>query len=354
MKQRDKRRGSCIGIAVLLSIALTGCQSYDRSTASEEVFIQEEEEIGMPQYKMIEVKRGNKKEKQLVECTLKSEKIENVMFQVAGIKYKAIYVKENDFVHKGDLIAELELSDLDEKLNDFEKNKVLKENEIAHTSKLLEFEKKKAVLVSEENERKEMQDNITDYENQIALQKKELQLIEKQVKVVKEEKEKRCIYAPMDGYVKNLITLNSYSLSEEKKVIARIFSPNVQFESINPVEQEVKVGQKVKFLINETNYEAEITGTESAVKGNRIFLKVLTDEEFKTGTLGRFTLIGQSFQDSLYVNEKAIIEVDGKPAVIRLDELGFKNFAQVETGLNFNGIIQILSGVKEGDQVVLE
>lgn len=299
-------------------------------------------------------KRGSKKEKQLVECSLKSDKAEDLIFGVSNIPFKAVYVKENDFVKKGDLIAELKLSDLDEKIQDLEMSKKLKKSEIAHTNQLITYEKQKAILVSDEDERKAIQEGIDDYQSALEMLKKELSNMESQMKVVKQDMAKRSVYAPIDGYVRDIIPLTYDSLSNEKRVFAKVYSPNFRFESINPVSHELKVGQKVRFTIDEKTYDAEIIGTKSEMKGTKVYLKTLTDKVFQVGTIGSFTLVGQSFDDSLYVNEKAVIEVDGKPAVIGLDEFGFKNFVPIETGLHFNGVIQIISGVKEGDQVVLE
>jgi hypothetical protein len=59
-------------------------------------------------------------------------------------------------------------------------------------------------------------------------------------------------------------------------------------------------------------------------------------------------------KDVLYVPASAVTTVNGKVIVYYEDEDGVRNIKEVETGLEANGKIEIVSGLSEGDVIILE
>lgn len=69
---------------------------------------------------------------------------------------------------------------------------------------------------------------------------------------------------------------------------------------------------------------------------------------------GTFSIILGEKKDTLYVPASAVTTINDEVIVYYEDEDGVRNVKPVETGLEANGKIEIVSGLKEGDTIILE
>lgn len=69
---------------------------------------------------------------------------------------------------------------------------------------------------------------------------------------------------------------------------------------------------------------------------------------------GTFSIILGEKKDALYVPASAVTTINDEVIVYYEDEDGVRNVKPVETGLEANGKIEIVSGLKEGDTIILE
>ena len=76
------------------------------------------------------------------------------------------------------------------------------------------------------------------------------------------------------------------------------------------------------------------------------------DDSLRTGMSCKVEIIVEQYDDALYVPVQAVLRVAGKPTVYVMQG---KDMAprQVETGLDNNRMIHILSGLEEGERVVM-
>ena len=58
-------------------------------------------------------------------------------------------------------------------------------------------------------------------------------------------------------------------------------------------------------------------------------------------------------ENVLTLPEKAIDTINGQSVVYYQDELGLKSYKIVTTGLIAGGMVEILSGLSEGEQVIV-
>ena len=72
------------------------------------------------------------------------------------------------------------------------------------------------------------------------------------------------------------------------------------------------------------------------------------------GDRGAVTLELDRREDVLYVNASAVKHMDDKRFVYVQDENGLRAMAEVETGFEAGGFVEILSGLEEGDAVILK
>ena len=116
--------------------------------------------------------------------------------------------------------------------------------------------------------------------------------------------------------------------------------------------------------VDETEYETVVVseteiGLEETDKqeGEKccVYLKlkdpVLDLEEQESGTM---ILILDSRTDVLMVPKSAVSTANGQSIVYYQDENGLKTYKQVETGLTADGMVEIISGLTEGESVIVE
>jgi len=77
------------------------------------------------------------------------------------------------------------------------------------------------------------------------------------------------------------------------------------------------------------------------------------DPELRTGMNCKVEIIVARYDDAIYVPVHTVVRVDGKPTVYILKEDGTQEERKVEIGLDNNSMVRIISGLKEGEPVVL-
>ena len=76
--------------------------------------------------------------------------------------------------------------------------------------------------------------------------------------------------------------------------------------------------------------------------------------ELDMKTFGSFNLVRDSRKDVLMVPESAVSTTKGQSIVYYQDEAGLKAYKPVEIGLIANGMVEIVSGLKEGEKVIVK
>ena len=71
-------------------------------------------------------------------------------------------------------------------------------------------------------------------------------------------------------------------------------------------------------------------------------------------SFGAFDLLRDSRKDVLMVPDSAVTTLNGKSIVYYQDESGLKAYKQVETGLKANGMVEIVSGLAEGESIIVK
>ena len=69
--------------------------------------------------------------------------------------------------------------------------------------------------------------------------------------------------------------------------------------------------------------------------------------------IGTLTLTLDTREDVLYVSADAISSAEGRSFVYYIDEQGMRRMQEVEVGLETGKLTEILSGLDEGDEIIL-
>lgn len=134
----------------------------------------------------------------------------------------------------------------------------------------------------------------------------------------------------------------------------------VQTYVLEAERERIQVGKPVRFVQDGTTYQGWVTrtGSESLPVGGLSVcpVTVLLEQAsgLETDTWGEVTLILDQAEDAILVPAEAVqTQSDGSQVVAISYGDGLTKLCQVETGLSDGTWVQILSGVQEGDQVVV-
>jgi RND family efflux transporter MFP subunit len=128
---------------------------------------------------------------------------------------------------------------------------------------------------------------------------------------------------------------------------------------INKVKVGDTVGVRVKSVSEEASFDGTVTALAPApATGSLTYPVVITlenpDEAVKPGMFAEVTIAADRVEGALAVPSNAVFIRAGRQIVISLDADDNVVLNDVVTGADNGEIIEIKSGLKEGDRVVVE
>jgi len=255
------------------------------------------------------------------------------------------------------------LSTAEEKLRTAISNLTLAENELAL---------KKAGTVTEQIAAQEAQ--VGQAKANITLQEARIKQTEASTEGVRAQIRELTLSAPVAGVITKVNGEIGETIKSETIVVSMMPSGNLQIDvDISEADVvNVKVGQAVKITLDAFDAIAEWTGKivkidpAETVKGGAIYYKTTVffdkeDERIRSGMTANIWVKTASKENALYIPLGAIKEKRGKemtdsrlyPYVEVLEGSQVKE-KEVQTGIKGNnGMIEIISGLNEGEQVIL-
>ena len=254
-------------------------------------------------------------------------------FTEKGGTFSQFYFEKNDEIKVGDVIAQLDIGDLDKDLRDMEitiqkaKLNFEKSTEQYNSNLISEYDFKIARLsyLSTENRY-----------NDLILELRNSQII-----------------AAEDGVVSYLAPVEEGDFVSKGDIIFKIIINN-DIKLTCTGSSIYKFNKNEKVVISSLNIETE----GEIVTSTRNNMEVLPDEFFKEWKLGTSVMVTQNLntvEDVLMVNQKSISDFGGKTfAKILVDGIPIeKEVVLVEVGLSDGLNIEVVSGLDEGDEAII-
>lgn len=353
-------------ILIILSLTLSGC-----SLAPKEEVLPEAPVIpigNVEDYELVEVLRGDIIESLTVDCTYTAFQTEELNFQVSGIRLDHVYIKEGDLVKKGDLLADLEMDHLGEQIEDRTDNVNLLEIKISNEND------RKELAISSQNKLKAMDGynsqidkeyelELRGYDNSIHSLQDELYIEKKRLDQLTEEQFNRQIVAGMEGIVSYIANYQNGDLSDQETTFIKIYNPSTMVFVVDGKYSDLfTLGQEYTVDVYGMEYKVIALSPEDlSPLGNpdevsqKIYLKLIEDNtSLQSGNQGKITFIINEMNDILYLPLAAVHKEDGNAYVYIEDEGGFKSMKQIEIGTSADKKVEIISGLDEGDKVILK
>ncbi len=389
----DKLRRALMVMAVPFICASCGIMPEEEELPAAPVIRSYEAE----EYEQTTVIRGDMELTKTVKCTYASAKQEKYSFSLGGMYIDKVYVSEGQQVEKGMLLAELEQGDLPQQISDREY--ALKALQVSRSYlpeyQRIERERKDALIAEMEGQIRELmawsenykpgpeRTSYIDQANAVLIQQMELEkqrdaavetderklqeaddalyIAGLKLQEMKEELRDRRIYADINGTVTYLMKVKEGDRSVKGKNFITVADlDTVVFTVKGEDAQYFPVGTQATIVCGKKEFQvqavepSELGLEQQEDKDSMAYLQLLQpDPTLENGTSGSIQITLDQREDVLYVRKEAIKAAEGAQFVYMLDENGLRILREVVTGLETDGYVEIVSGLMEGDSVII-
>lgn len=320
-----------------------------------------------PEYQTVQVERGDLINRVKVSCNYVPVQTASLSFQLDDEYIDRYMVQAGDSVTEGQLLAQLQLGDLEARISAAENEIASLKLQIGYEQKQYDLdlqrleitaaqldapEKKEAYEQAEENFVQLMQ-SLQD-----SLTYKELAL-----KGLQKKLDQRQIRAPFSGTLTRVADFDEGDRSEfGVGVITVVDSTRSIFRASTEHWNRFTPGDRHMVTVKKEPYEAVVVSAqelglaepkrEEGKKSYVYFALTQPSFELKDGDTGTVEIVLNERLNVLYVPAKAVTAANGKPIVYYVREDGMKAYKYVEPGMTINGYTEILNGLEEGESII--
>ncbi|MGN1147930.1 MAG: efflux RND transporter periplasmic adaptor subunit [Lachnospiraceae bacterium] len=306
-----------------------------------------------------------------IKCTYKQVNDQEVSFDLSGKVVSVVYVKSGDAVEKGQLLAELTDEGIEEEIEqltyNIARNQLLYDQCLINEVNDLEGRRLRYTYQSgwttEEKESCEQdlaeiqrtyQYLQEDYQDAIYADNLRLEELQKELAQGR-------IYADMDGtvsYVK--MDLEGSTSVKGETVIRIIDGSECVFETDSTEYAEYFTADtRADFLIVTSSgvKQCVLVPFQMEAWGEKMYFQLSEDSEglnVGVGSAGTMRVVLEQKEQVLTVPRRAVHVADGKTYVYVTGDDDMREVRWVETGLSGDGNVEILSGLTEGEKVILK
>lgn len=362
MKTSKKIRVAFLAAGLVMTAALCGCMEGNETEEKRVIVEQEAPDV---EYKLTTVSRKDIVSTADIRVTYSQYNGEDLSFPVSGKLVSKVYVKDGDSVTKGTLLAELSGGSREDEIERLEyqiaRNKYLLEQ--IDTDEYYEISRRWLNKIygkgwdetgSIESYQQSNEYQREDYRDAIALDEQQLNQIRLEVKQSK-------LVAGITGTVSIVKDRLEGSTSVRDEVVIRVKDNSERFfASLDMTDSEyVQDGVQLDMVVvggpGKGTYRVEPYNMENWT--DRMFFTIVEGGEgivFNTGDTGTLSIVLEEKNNVLSLPAEAVHNADDKWYVYVINETGDREVKWIETGLRGSGIVEITSGLEEGEKVILK
>lgn len=351
--RRKKRLGTVlIGSCVL---ALAGCSGADTGRPVFEI-----EESPAQAYEMVSVERGTVLKTGIMSVSYAQTMKEKESFGVSGKKISNCYAEVGDAVTKGQVLAELDMESEKEELAQLNysiQTKSLQVSQKKEQKQLQEkFLKAKKSQVSSSEYAKLQSEFEQEYIRKVEDLEDEIRILQMQYDALVKTVEGGRIVAGMDGVVTSSENKRGYVSVSGAVFMILTDMGKCAFQGISTdLTGYLKVGDEVVFTstLDEKDYETTLTNIDESTC-TYTFTPKEQDYSIGMGTMALATVVKEQKDNVLHVPRKAVHQAGDKYFVYYIDENENRRICEVTVGLVGDSETEIVSGLSEGREIILQ
>ena len=331
--------------------------------------------------KMEVVMRGDLADVTVVDCKFMSAKKEGLFFPVGGELIGSIHVSLGESVEAGRLVAELS-NTLQQQILEVEYQKKVQEVKKGHLRDARDLETKQHEIIiahieqelanaderltpvlelQKQQQEQSYESKMDEYAKQIQNAEDSIYLLNLRLNEMKEGLERKQLFAGIDGTVTYVRDVPLGTRSTKDQVLVEITDLGSMAFTVSGTEAAYfPVGTEVVITCQKREFTARsVDPAEMGIvpeEGQQIaYLKLdQPDAVLQEGERGKIQLTLEERKNVLYLTKNAVRTSDGEPFVYMLDEDGLRYMQKISTGMEADGLIEILDGLDEGDQVLVD
>ena len=312
------------------------------------------------------VMRGDLVEEKIFTCTYQPIGEEKLYFPENGQAIAAVYVQAGDEVKVGDLIAELDNTQIHQRIDAQQHTVDALNLQIVQEQNYIKVQKERievlkelakidssysAQIASAETALESRNSQITYLYAQLSVENSTLAELQADLKT-------RQLYAGIDGTVSYTVKLNNNTTTYTKNTLICTIQDLSKASFTGPFKEGLlALDQRLTLQTDEKTLEAVVSHISAPDEDNNctVTFSLLTpDATLKAGDSARMTLVTTFVEDILYLPSIAVHKENDVSFVYYPDENGIIAVKAVETGASIRNRIQITGGLEEGDVVFID
>lgn len=322
-----------------------------------------------PEYYTVQAERGDLINDVKVSCSYVPVQTVSLSFALDDEFIDRYLVQTGDSVEEGQLLAQLQLGDLETDIAAGEMAITVLKMQLEHERKQYEVDRKRLEITTAQMDTPDAQKAWEQAEESYLQTVQNLQdsltFKELTLDALKDDMAQRQIRAPFSGTLTRVVDFKEGDKSEFGiGVITLVDSTRSIFRASTEYWDRFAPGDRHMVNVRKEAYEAVVVsaeelGLEAPVReeGKRSYVYfALTQPSFelKDGDTGTVDIVLDERLNVLHVPAKAVTMADGRPIVYYLREDGMKAYKYVEVGATIDARTEIISGLEEGESVVVK
>ncbi|MCL2819474.1 MAG: efflux RND transporter periplasmic adaptor subunit [Oscillospiraceae bacterium] len=304
------------------------------------------------EYITVPVERGDIKQELRAIASYTPSKREFHYFPADGIPVLGIYVTAGQEVSQGDLIAELDVLELENWYEELSRNRDLSRLELS------ELEEKQAILSRQAASAGFKLDNSSFIWSRDTL-RLTIANLDRLIEYVEQRKVDRHIQAAIDGVVTSAMIYFDGMISTYGTSVATVSVDLViSFFVTGDAAEHMKKGDRFEMILGDDVHlmevidpdEFNITVTAEPPYAYLTFTGIPPEPGFDTTGI-IYIPLGE-IENVLFIPVSHLNRTEERSFVYVLDDNGLRTVRDVETGFEGDGLIEIKSGLSEGELVI--
>jgi len=313
------------------------------------------------------VERGDLTLSEKISCRYVPVQSASLSFTLTGEYIDKMTVHPGDKVTAGQLLGQLQLDDLEDRIDDAESAAAELELRLAHLGELYDLELRRIELRSENLDSEEKQELLealdrdflsrrTSLQDSLALQRLTLESL-------RQELTERQLRAPFDGTVTYVKEYKEGALSANGETAITIADSTMSlFRAETPLWSSFRPGDEYDITVSRVSYPAVVTGEEELglepqkrTEGEKAYVYFALKEpafDLEEGDRGTVELILEEYIDVLHVPANTVSSAGGQSIVYYKREDGMKAYKPVVTGPTVAKRTIILEDLTEGEAII--
>lgn len=360
-----RMRAICAGVTAILLLCSCG------QAAEEDEIIIVDRDTSELAYDFAVAEIGDVVKTERIRCTYRQLHEQEVAFSLTGRLIDQVYVKEGDSVKKGDLLAELSSQSLERQIEDLKYRIARNELLLGYTNddesyaisalwvNYLYFSgMSENDLKYLEDRRESIQQNYRylreDYNDALEADRKELSKLQQELRASR-------VYAEIDGVIYDLKDRLEGSTSKADEVVMSILdTAECVFETTAPEAAGYfteGVTVPMSLGVSTSGDQFELVPWNMDEWGENQWFSIFSGPDgfsLEVGASGNMQVVSDSRQNVLRVPTDAVYVADDQSYVYVVNSENLREVRWVTTGLYGDDAVEILSGLTEGERVILK